>query len=157
MAPIDTPSQPAVPGIRVATASDLPTVLRILALLDPPGTPAMKLRRAAQVFDRIRRYPDYTVWLVEAHNEPVGTYSLIVLDNLGHQGKPTAVIESMAVLEASRGLGIGRRMVAHAIAEARKRGCYKVALSSNIGRADAHAFYEHLGFRRHGYSFVVDG
>lgn len=156
MAPTSTHAQSAGPIIRAATVSDLPAVLRILALLDPAGTPAMALPAAERLFERIRLYPDYTVWLVEEHGEAVGTYSLIVLDNLGHRGKPAAVVESMAVVEASRGLGLGRLMIAHAIEQARRRGCYKVSLSSNIGRGDAHAFYEHLGFKRHGYSFVVD-
>jgi predicted GNAT family acetyltransferase len=37
----------------------------------------------------------------------------------------------------------------------REAGCYKMALSSNVKRAAAHAFYESLGFERHGYSFVI--
>jgi GNAT superfamily N-acetyltransferase len=44
----------------------------------------------------------------------------------------------------------------HALAEARERGCYKLALSANMKRDRAHAFYEALGFRRHGYSFLVE-
>ena len=35
-------------------------------------------------------------------------------------------------------------------------GCYKLALSSNGRRTAAHAFYESLGFARHGLSFAVD-
>jgi hypothetical protein len=34
-------------------------------------------------------------------------------------------------------------------------GCYKLALSSNERREAAHAFYDSLGFQRHGFSFVV--
>jgi len=47
-------------------------------------------------------------------------------------------------------------MMRHALAEARDKGCYKAALSTNARRERAHAFYESLGFRRHGYSFLVD-
>jgi hypothetical protein len=32
----------------------------------------------------------------------------------------------------------------------------KLALSSNFKRNAAHAFYDSLGFQRHGYSFLVD-
>ena len=42
--------------------------------------------------------------------------------------------------------GIGRAMMAHALEECRKAGCYKLALSSNVQRANAHRFYESLGF-----------
>jgi GNAT superfamily N-acetyltransferase len=50
---------------------------------------------------------------------------------------------------------VGRAMMAHAIEQCRKAGCYKLALSSNLKREDAHRFYESLGFERHGYSFVI--
>ena len=33
------------------------------------------------------------------------------------------------------------------------RGCYKLTLSSNIARANAHEFYRSLGFEQHGLSF----
>jgi GNAT superfamily N-acetyltransferase len=46
-------------------------------------------------------------------------------------------------------------MMNHAISEARFKGCYKVALSSNLKRERAHAFYESIGFERHGYSFLL--
>ena len=35
----------------------------------------------------------------------------------------------------------------------RSHGCYKMALSSNLRRKDAHQFYEHLGFKQHGVSY----
>jgi len=47
-------------------------------------------------------------------------------------------------------------MMAHAMQQARDAGCYKLALSSNVCRKDAHAFYESLGFAQHGLSFVVE-
>jgi GNAT superfamily N-acetyltransferase len=46
--------------------------------------------------------------------------------------------------------------MAHAIEQARAAGCYKLALSSNAKRQAAHAFYESLGFQRHGLSFVIE-
>jgi hypothetical protein len=46
-------------------------------------------------------------------------------------------------------------MMEHARALCRAAGCYKMALSSNLTRERAHAFYDSLGFARHGYSFQV--
>jgi GNAT superfamily N-acetyltransferase len=34
----------------------------------------------------------------------------------------------------------------HAIERARRLGCYRVQLTSNVVRSDAHRFYERLGF-----------
>ena len=44
-------------------------------------------------------------------------------------------------------------MMDFAVARARDKRCYKMVLSSNAKRERAHAFYERLGFERHGYSF----
>ena len=47
-------------------------------------------------------------------------------------------------------------LLADTAQHARAWGCYKLALSSNRRRERAHAFYESLGFERHGVSFVID-
>jgi GNAT superfamily N-acetyltransferase len=46
-------------------------------------------------------------------------------------------------------------MVAYALARSREKNCYKLNLSSNKDRIDAHRFYEKLGFERHGHSFAL--
>lgn len=143
-------------ALRTATAADLPTVLGLLALLDADGMPPLPLAEAERVFARIAAYPDYTVWLTEANGVALGTYSLLIMDNLGHRGAPEGVVENVAVAAAARGRGIGRAMMHHAMERGRARGCYKLVLSSNVARGDAHRFYEGLGFRRHGFSFRVD-
>ena len=82
-------------------------------------------------------------------------HSLLVMDNLAHMGTPSAVVEDVCVDEQLQGQGIGKAMMHFALAFARKRGCYKLALSSNASRERAHAFYRSLGFEQHGLSFHV--
>lgn len=43
----------------------------------------------------------------------------------------------------------------HAMTLAAESGCYKLALSSNLKREKAHAFYDALDFERHGHSFRI--
>ncbi|WP_296926350.1 N-acetyltransferase [Polaromonas sp.] len=83
----------------------------------------------------------------------VGTFTLLIMDNLGHLGAPSAVVEDVAVDPACQGQGIGKAMMRHAITLAAQSGYYKLALSSNLKREKAHAFYDALGFERHDYSF----
>ena len=52
----------------------------------------------------------------------------------------------MAVDRSRRRHGIGRALLAFAEHWARKRGFRSVTLASEVGRADAHAFYTRLGY-----------
>ncbi|MCR5884817.1 GNAT family N-acetyltransferase [Rhizobacter sp. J219] len=99
--------------------------------------------------------PGVRVFIFSLAGRPIGTYTLFVLPLLAHSGAPEAIVEDVAVHPEAQGQGIGRRMMEHARALAREAGCYKLALSSNQKRVEAHAFYERLGFERHGFSFGV--
>jgi GNAT superfamily N-acetyltransferase len=46
-------------------------------------------------------------------------------------------------------------MMEFAVARGKQLKCYKIMLSSGIKREGAHAFYEHLGFQKHGFSFLL--
>jgi len=139
----------------IATADDLPVVLALLASLNGPDELPMPLSRAEEIFRRIATYPDYCIWLLSGPQGILGTYSLLIMDNIGHGGAPEAVVENVAVSAVHRSQGAGTRMMHHAMEQARQRGCYKLVLSSNIARERAHAFYDRLGFSRHGISFQV--
>lgn len=142
-------------SIRRAQRADLAAVidLYVQSGLDEAALP---LDQAEAVFERMQCYPDYGLYVAEAQGQVVGTYALLIMDNLGHCGAPSGVLEDVAVAAGWQSRGVGRAMVGHAIAHCRERGCYKLALSSNIHRERAHAFYEGLGFERHGYSFRLD-
>src|SRR5450432_2190166 len=137
--------------IRDASEHDLPAVLRILAESGIDGGESFTLEEAREHFERIRQRPGFRLLVAAVEGETVGTYALLIMDKLGKRGTPAGVVEDVAVLPGKQGQGIGRAMMEHAIAECRKAGCYKLALSSNVKRGDAHRFYESLGFERHGY------
>jgi GNAT superfamily N-acetyltransferase len=61
----------------------------------------------------------------------------------------------VAVDAGFRGRGIGRQMMQAAMDRAAAAGCYKLALSSNMKREEAHRFYRNLDFQQHGVSFSV--
>jgi ribosomal protein S18 acetylase RimI-like enzyme len=142
--------------IRAADQSDLPAVLLLYAQPGYDDGEILSLDRALQIFERMNTYPFYRLYVAERDGSILGTYALLIMDNIGHLGTASAVVESVAVDPACQGSGIGRRMMAHALSEAAGRGCYKLTLSSNLKRKSAHAFYENLGFRQHGISFFVE-
>ena len=58
-----------------------------------------------------------------------------------------ADIGGIVVAETMRGRGAGRALMLCAETWAREQGFDRVKLSSGAHRADAHAFYEHIGYR----------
>lgn len=141
--------------IREATKADLPDILCLLAQPEMDDGQTLPLAEAEQVFDRMARYPDYRMYVAIRDDRIVGAFALLIMDNLGHQGAPSGVIEDVVVDPQCQGQGIGKAMVQHALRLCGEKGCYKLALSSNLKRERAHAFYESLGFERHGYSLSV--
>ena len=142
---------------RLATDDDLSKVVSLCALLyeESEGT-TPSLDKAKTIFSRIRQYPDYRVYLAESGGKTVGTFTLLIFDNLGHGGAPSAIVENVVVYPEYRGQGLGKDMMDFAMQQAREAGCYKLALSTNAKREDAHRFYESLGYKRHGYSYLVE-
>ena len=141
--------------IRDAAVADVPGILQVLADSGIDGGSSFTAEEARAHLARIRAWPNFRLLAAVDDGEVVGTYSLVIMDKLGKRGTPAGVVEDVAVAPSRQGQGIGRAMMAHAIEECRKAGCYKLALSSNVKRAAAHKFYESLGFERHGYSYAV--
>jgi GNAT superfamily N-acetyltransferase len=142
-------------AIREATRADLPAVLALYAQPGFDDGDVLSVPEAEAMLDRLKAYPDYALYVAQEAGAIVGTFALLVMDNLGHRGAPSAIVEDVVVALDRQGRGLGTRMMEAAIGMARARGCYKLALSSNMKRTAAHAFYEGLGFERHGYSFRV--
>ena len=141
--------------IREADNRDLAGVLALYAQPELDDGVVLPLHDAERVFARFARYPDYTLYVAEQRGRIVGSFALLIMDNLGHLGTPSAIVEDVVVGPVLHGRGVGRAMMRFAIERCRAKHCYKLALSSNAKREGAHAFYESLGFERHGYSFRI--
>lgn len=145
--------------LRRAGADDLPAVLALFVasgLDQPEDVPLAGAQQSWQAMQALGA----EVWLAECELvrggvEVLGCLTLYVLPLLAHRQAPEALVEDVAVHPKAQGLGLGRLLMEEAMAVARARGCYKLALSSNARRVEAHAFYEHLGFSGHGFSFHV--
>jgi GNAT superfamily N-acetyltransferase len=141
---------------REASKADLAEILRLYAQPALDDGKILPMAEAERIFERMRRYPDYTLHVALCERQIVGTLALLVMDNLAHLGAPSAVIEDVAVDPQWQGRGVGTAMMRYALRLAHEKGCYKATLSSNLKRVQAHAFYDALGFERHGYSFRTD-
>ncbi len=86
------------------------------------------------------------VLTAELAGEVVGVCQLLLFRHIQHRGGRCAEIESMHVAREHRGGGIGSALLSAAVERARAAGCYRVQLTSNKVRADAHRFYQRHGF-----------
>lgn len=137
--------------LRPATEADLLRIVELIHLGAVGGRGAEDLgpplpQPYYDAFRSFARFPEAKVMVAEMDGAVVGTFQFHLLPSLSNGALPTAEVESVHVSEELRGRRIGEAMMAWAIAEARRLGCKRVQLTSNKQRADAHRFYERLGF-----------
>lgn len=96
---------------------------------------------------------DGVKFVYRMNGEVIGRATLIVGTN--ERGR-FALLEDVFVDEASRGQGLGTTLVRKVIAEAKKRGCYKIIATSRYGREHIHDIYLGMGFADHGKEFRME-
>lgn len=141
--------------IRQAIKQDLPQILNLYATVLDKGE-VISIEQAENLFTKMTFYPNYKVYVAENESEIIGTFALLIMDNLAHIGTPSAIVEDVVVSENYQGNGIGKIMMNFAMERCKEERCYKLVLSSNLKRTKAHAFYESLAFEKHGFSFRVN-
>ncbi|WP_419419194.1 N-acetyltransferase family protein [Legionella sp. D16C41] len=143
--------------IRTAQKNDLSAILELYAQPEIDDGKILPLTKAEHLFERINAYPDYKIYAAVDKNEfIVGSFALLIMDNLGHLGAPSGIIEDVVVKPSLQGKSIGKQMLQHAIEICKEKQCYKLALSANLKRQSAHYFYQSLGFKQHGISFLIE-
>lgn len=143
-------------SIRQATVEDVAGILALYRSGGIESATPFTPEEAREHFAVFARYPNYRVFVAEMDGAMVATYELLIMDNLAKHGRRSGVVEDVAVSPLHQGRGIGRALMEHAREECRRAGCYKFVLSSGITREAAHAFYDAIGLKRHGYSFLAE-
>ena len=141
--------------IRPATEDDLPSLLSLLSQPDMDGNHAISLAEAQEIFRRVARDANHQIYVASADRELVGTFTLLIVNHLSHRGARSLIVEDVVVNTNWQGKGVGRQMMEFAVAQGKRLHCYKLVLSSGLARERAHELYEHLGFHKHGFSFLL--
>jgi ribosomal protein S18 acetylase RimI-like enzyme len=80
----------------------------------------------------------------------IGTLAHPSYEHNDFSGRILALVTS----GTTRRRGVGRALIAAAEENFARRGITRVALNTRLTRADAHKFYQALGYERNGYRFV---
>lgn len=91
--------------------------------------------------------------LVAEDDEVIGCLTWNIMPVL-HRDTRVGRISMLVVTEARRSTGVGARLVAAAEARMAALGCMLVEVTSNEKRADAHRFYERIGYERTSLRFA---
>lgn len=136
---------------RVATHSDVPSIVRLLAD-DELGSLRERYENPIpgsyyNAYELINSDPNHELIVAELNGEVIGTLHLMFLPSVSFQGGLRAQVESVRVDTRYQNQGIGSQMVKWAIERAKVRGAHIVQLTTHKSRANAHRFYERLGFK----------
>ncbi len=71
---------------------------------------------------------------------------MTIVPGLSRRGATRSIIEAVRIHADERGSGLGTQLIEWAVEESGRQGCSLVQLTSDATRADAHRFYERLGF-----------
>jgi GNAT superfamily N-acetyltransferase len=137
---------------RLATRADVPAILELLADDDISrargfGTVPEEVDAATwRAFEAIDADPGNELIVGEEDGEVIATCQLTFVPGLSRGGAWRMTVEAVRVRADRRGGGRGKELMAYAVDRARARGCAIVQLTTDKRRADAHRFYERLGF-----------
>ncbi|CAM5630922.1 GNAT family N-acetyltransferase [Streptomyces purpurascens] len=134
--------------IRAAVSDDVPAIVGMLAD-DPLGAQRESpddLAPYLTALERLSADPNQRLVVAVREGRVVGTLQLTIIPGLSRRGATRSIIEGVRVHADERGSGLGTQLIEWAISESRNSGCQLVQLTSDTSRAEAHRFYERLGF-----------
>jgi len=132
----------AAPFIRRVRSADASAVAELMATLGYPSLIEQTRRRITAYLDSA----DTAAFVAEVEGKIAGVISFHCVPMFHAEGF-LGRITSMVVATDCRQKGIGRLLVDAAEKFGRERGCTRFEVTSGDHRADAHAFYERLGYR----------
>ena len=135
--------------VRDATVAEAPALAPLLGELGYP-VPADALGARMR---RMLGRDDQRVLVAERDGDVLGLLALHVFPVLAYD-RDLAMIMALVVTESARGLGVGRALIDRAEALSKSLGASRLMVTTHVRRADAHAFYERLGFEFTGRRYV---
>ena len=135
--------------IRTIQEKDYPEVAEIWRnVLDVPVSDEC----LSETYARMSEDDRYSTFVAETDGRIVGLVTTVTAMAIGHPGGYTK-INGLGVLPEYQGRGIGGLLLQRAEELAVDNGTRYLGLASGFKREEAHAFYEHMGYRKTSYWF----
>jgi len=135
--------------LRPAQIGDAVAIAALLGELGYPST----AEQAAERLERIADDPSTVAYVAEVEGEVAG-FGALHAQNLVERDELGCEVAALVVGERFRRRGIGELLMRAIEDEARARGAKYVVLNTAHRRADAHAFYEALGYEHTGRRYA---
>jgi GNAT superfamily N-acetyltransferase len=132
--------------LRPMMAADAEAVARLSGELGYPASAAQIAARFRAVRESSALQPAEVFVACDAASEAVVGWVHVVVPAV-MESDSMAEIWGLVVADGQRGRGIGTRLMAAAEDWARGQGCATMRLRSSQRRAQAHGFYQRLGYR----------
>lgn len=136
------------PKVRAAQPGDAPRLVELIRALGHEIDEKMVRSNLA----RLKKLGE-TPLVAELDRDVVGLVGVHRMVTV-HRPAPVGRMPVLVVAKAAQGHGIGRMLVVAAEHWCREKGCGLVEVTSNDRRAEAHAFYRHMGYERTSIRFM---
>jgi len=124
----------------------------IHALVCDMESAALPFDRFSEIYRGQLEDDRYQCLVCEVEGSVAGFINLRYEDQLHHAERIAEVLELVVAPERRR-QGVGKRLLAAACREAKRRGCPQIEVACNQSRKDSHRFYEREGLRNSHYKF----
>ena len=130
-----------------ATHSDIPALVELLnSLFEQEAEFEPNSETQSKALSKIILDPKIGIILIAKDDDKIlGMVNLLFTESTA-LGSKVALLEDMVVLSSSRGRGIGSQLIDYAISEAKKAGCKRITLLTDIENTKAQSFYQKKGF-----------
>lgn len=147
-AQVEKPKAPPKPEIRAAKPSDAARLVELIRYLGH-DIDEKSVRKNLSALKKASETP----LVATLGNQVIGLCGVSARVMI-HREAPIGRISPLVVAAEAQGHGVGRMLVEAAEDWMRKQGCHLVEVTSNDRRAEAHAFYRHMGYERTSIRFA---
>ncbi len=134
--------------IRTVRRDELSALLELYKHLHPLDAPLPDAVELEQVWSEIVDDAKLYCLVGEWEGKLIASCTLVLVPNLTRGARPYGLIENVVTHSEYRHLGIGTRLLQHALQIAWDKNCYKVMLLTGSKREATLRFYEQAGFQR---------